>query len=146
MNKQNIIRITLFVSILVFNPAVADELRITTNIQSNLNTTITEDIASTLYDRGLEEETAKKRAKEFVKDDARLFTLMLNNLLYGCSDISKEEILKYLGTAALHRQNIELDSYAQLIDIYSKIKQSTPNEVVRKRLSTVVKRNTFLLG
>ena len=146
MNKQNIIRITLFVSILVFNHAVADTLRLTTNIQSNLSTTITEDIASILYSRGLGEEAAKKRAKEFVRDDARIFTLMLNNLLYGCSDISKEEILEYLGTAALHRQNIELDSYGQLIDIYSKIKRSTPDEDVRKRLSAVVKRNTFLLG
>jgi len=146
MNKQNIIRITLFVSILIFNPAVADTLRSATNLQTNINTTITENIASILYKRGLEEKAAKERAEEFVEDDERLFALMLDNLLYGCSDITKEEILEHLSTAALHRKSIALDSYAHLIDIYSKIKRSTPDQKARKKLNTIAKRNTLMLG
>ena len=146
MNKQNIIRITLFVSVLVFNPAVADTLRISTNIQFNHNTTIAENIASTLYRKGLEEKTAKKRARELVKGDERLFAVMLNNLLNGCSDITKEEVLEYLSTAALHRQDIALNSYDQLIGIYSKLKRTIPDENVRKKLSAVAKRNALMLA
>ena len=146
MNKQNIIQITLFISILVFNPVVADTFRLTVNIQTNFNTTITKNIASTLYKRGLEEKSAKKIAEEFIKDDEEVFALMLENFLYACNDITKEEIFEYLGTAALHRRNITLDSYDQLIDIYSKTKKSTPDERVRQKLSAVAKKNTLIFG
>ena len=146
MNKQNFIRITLFISVLVFNPAIADTLRIATNIQTNLNINITEEIASTLYKRGLEQKVAKERVEELIKGDAELFVMMLNNLLYGCDDIAKEEIVKYLSKAALHKQIVTLNSYDQLIDIYSKIKKSTPDEEVREKLSIIAKRNTLMIG
>lgn len=146
MNKQNIIRITLFVSVLVFSPAIADTLRIATNIQTNLNINITEEIASTLYKRGLEQKVANERVEELIKGDAELFVMMLNNLLYGCDDIAKEEIVKYLSKAALHKQIVTLNSYDQLIDIYSKIKKSTPDEEVREKLSAIAKRNTLMFG
>ena len=146
MNKQNIIRITLFVSVLVFSPAIADTLRIATNIQTNLNINITEEIASTLYKRGLEQKVANERVEELIKGDAELFVMMLNNLLYGCDDIAKEEIVKYLSKAALHKQIVTLNSYDQLIDIYSKIKKSTPDEEVREKLSAIAKRNTLMFS
>ena len=146
MNKQNFIRITLFISVLVFNPAIADTLRIATNIQTNLNINITEEIASTLYKRGLEQKVAKERVEELIKGDAELFVMMLNNLLYGCDDIAKEEIVKYLSKAALHKQIVTLNSYDQLIDIYSKIKKSTPDEEVREKLSVIAKRNGLMIG
>ncbi len=146
MNKQNFIRITLFISVLVFNPAIADTLRIATNIQTDLNINITEEIASTLYKRGLEQKVAKERAEELIKGDAELFVMMLNNLLYGCDDIAKDEIVKYLSKAALHKQIVTLNSYDQLIDIYSKIKKSTPDEEVRKKLSVIAKRNGLMIG
>ena len=146
MNKQNFIRITLFISVLVFNPAIADTLRIATNIQTNLNINITEEIASTLYKRGLEQKVAKERVEELIKGDAELFVMMLNNLLYGCDDIAKEEIVKYLSKAALHKQIVTLNSYDQLIDIYSKIKKSTPDEEVREKLSVIAKRNALMFS
>ncbi len=146
MNKQNFIRITLFISVLVFNPAIADTLRIATNIQTDLNINITEEIASTLYKRGLEQKVAKERVEELIKGDAELFVMMLNNLLYGCDDIAKEEIVKYLSKAALHKQIVTLNSYDQLIDIYSKIKKSTPDEEVREKLSVIAKRNGLMIG
>jgi hypothetical protein len=146
MNKQNFIRITLFISVLVFNPAIADTLRIATNIQTDLNINITEEIASTLYKRGLEQKVAKERVEELIKGDAELFAMMLNNLLYGCDDIAKDEIVKYLSKAALHKQIVTLNSYDQLIDIYSKIKKSTPDEEVREKLSIIAKRNTLMIG
>ncbi|MEA3490490.1 MAG: hypothetical protein U9R27_01170 [Campylobacterota bacterium] len=146
MNKQNIIQITLFVSVLVFNPVVADTHRIGTNIQTNLNLNITEEITSLLYKRGLEEKAAKERAEELVEGNAELFTLMLNNLLYRCNSIAKENIVKYLSLAALHKQSVTLNSYDQLIDIYSKIKKSTPDIDVREKLSAIAKSNTLMVG
>ncbi len=146
MNKQNIIRITLFISILVFNPVVADTLRITANMRTNFNSSIIKNITSTLYKRGVEEKSAKKIAEELINGDEERFTLMLENFLYGCSDITKEEILEYLGTAALYRRSIALDSYDQLIDIYSNTKGLTPDETVRKKLSAIAKKNTLIFG
>ena len=146
MSTQNYIRIIFFVSVLVFNPAVADTLQITTNIRTRIDTTITQDIASLLYRKGLEEQTAAERAEEITGDDAAMFALMLENLLCGCNRITKDEILDYLATAALHRQHIELNSYDQLIGIYNKIKQSAPDEEARRNLSAVARKNTFLVG
>jgi len=146
MNKQNFIRITLFISVLVFNPAVADTLRISTSIRTSARTTIADDIASILYKKGLEQKVAKERAEELAEGNAELFTVMLNNLLYGCSDITKEEIVKYLSEAALHKQTVALNSYDQLIDIYSKIKKSTPDKEARERLSAVANSNALILS
>ncbi len=146
MNKQNIIRITFFVSILVFNPVVAQTHRISTNIQTNLNINITEEIASVLYERGLEEETANKRAEELVEGNTELFSLMLSNLLLGCNSIAKDDMVKYLSRAALHKQSVKLNSYDQLIDIYSKIRKSTPNREVREKLSAIAKSNVLMIG
>jgi hypothetical protein len=146
MSKQNFIRITLFVSVLVFNPAFADTFRIATNIQSSYKTTVVDDIASVLYERGLEEKAARERAANLVGEDAELFALMLDTFLHECSDISREELLAHLGTAALHRQKISLDSYAHLIDLYTKIKRTTPDDKVRSRLSAVAGSNRMMLG
>ena len=146
MSKQNFIRITLFISVLVFNPAAADTFRITANIQSSRKTAVTEDIAAVLYERGLEEKAAKERAAGLVGEDAELFALMLDTLLHECGDISREELLTHLGTAALHRQEISLDSYAHLIDLYTKIKRTTPDEKTLGSLRAVAGSNRMLLG
>ncbi len=146
MSKQNFIRITLFISVLVFNPAVADAFRISTTLQSSRKTTVTEDIASALSERGLEEKAARERAEGIVGEDAELFALMMDNLLHECSSISREELLGHLGTAALHRRVIALDSYAHLIDLYSRIKRVTPDKETRERLSSIAKRNGLMLG
>jgi len=146
MSRQNYIRIVFFVSVLVFNPAVANTLQVATNIRTRIETTITHDIASVLYKKGLEEQTAFERAEEAVGDDDETFAIMLENLLYGCSEISKDEILDYLATVALHRQHIELSSYDQLIGMYNKIKRSAPNEKIRNSLSTIARKNALIIG
>ncbi len=146
MNRQNIIRITLFLSVLVFNPAVAETLRSVTNIRANTSRSITEEIASSLHDMGLEQKAAKQRAEELVGGDAELFALMLDNLLHNCSDLSREDIVGHFSKAALHRKNIELNSYDHLIDIYSRINHSTPGKETLEELSAIAKGNTMLIG
>ena len=145
MDKQYIIRITLFVSILIFNPAVAETLRRDSNIGILHNPTIEESIASQLHNQGLEEGIAQQRAADLVKGNERLFAAMLDNLIMGCGDISKEEMLTYLSSAALHRRNIELSDYDQLIGIYSKLKRTVPDKEARKKLRVVAKKNSSIV-
>ena len=144
MNKQNIIRITLYVSVLVFNPIVADAMDITTAIQVDRRATVTENIASALYEKGLDEKAAIVRAEELVNGDEKIFAQMLNNLLNGCNEINKEDLLDHLSYAALHRQNIKLDSYDHLIGIYTKVNRMHPDEKVREKLSSVARKNSFI--
>ena len=146
MNRENFIRITFFISILVFNPAIADTLQISTNIEARVSTTITQDIASTLHKRGLEEMAARKKAEELTDGNDEAFASMLDNLLDGCRKISRDEMLDYLASAALHREQIALDSYDRLIHIYSKVKRSLPDKEIRNRLSTIARQNAMMIG
>ena len=145
MNRQNFIRITFFISVLVFNPAVADTLQFSAgNIESKINRSITQEIASVLYRRGLEERVAEERASELTDESDETFASMINNLLSNCREIGRAELLDYLANAALHRQKIALDSYDQLIHIYSSVKQSMPDSRSRARLSMVAGKNASM--
>ena len=146
MSKQNIIRITVFFSIFIFNPAIADTLRIASTIQRNTATGIKEDIASALQQKGIEAEVAGKRTDELLNDTSELFAQMLGNLLHQCGEINRDEMLEYLGHAALHREYVALDSYPHLINIYSKIRGSSPDKGTRQKLHSIAERNALMMG
>ena len=146
MNRINIIQITLFVSVLVFNPAVADELRVTTNIQSTFNNTIEEDITLSLFDRGLEKKVAKERARKLIGENEIAFAMMLDTVLHECSDISKDGIIEYLSNAALYGKNVSLHSYDNLIELYTRIKGSIPDDRRREKLMSIARSNTRKLS
>jgi hypothetical protein len=141
MDKRNLISVTLLVTALAFNPLVAKEV-IQTNILVQENR-VTSKIASILHKRGLDEDAAKEISENFVNEDEELFALMLDNLLYSCDIVGKDEILEYLSRAALHRQNVHLDSYAQLVSMVSKIKQSVLDKNTLEQLNVVAKSNTY---
>ena len=143
MNRSNLISVTLLVTALAFNPLFAQH-NINTNILVQENR-VTSKIASILHKRGLDEDAAKEISEKLVEEDEELFALMLNNLLYGINDLKKDEILEYLSTPALHRQNVELDSYAQLVSMVSKIKQSTLNKQTLDQLKEIAQSNSFLV-
>jgi len=146
MSKENILRITLFVSVLAFNPVVAEILKPTTNIQTQKQTRVSTSIASILHKRGLDEDAAEELSQNFVAEDEELFAHMMENLLNGCKRISKEELLTYLSNEALFRKSIDLQSYDQLVAILSKVKQKALDEVTLKELQTVAKQNRQLLA
>ena len=147
MNKQNIIRITLFVSALAFNPAAAEILPQLTNIQTQQSSTVSSSIANILYQRGLDEDAAKEISSDLVEEeDEACLALMIENIVNSCNEITYNEILEYLSTEALHRKNVQLENYAQLTHMFSKIKQRSPGKETLKQLSIIAKHNSSLIG
>ena len=140
MDKRNFISVTLLVSALAFNPLVAQQLNTNVSSQIKLNT-VSSSIASILHKRGLDEDAAQEISNNFVDEEEELFALMINNLVNKCSSLSREEVLEYLSTAALYRQNVHFDSYAQLVNMVSKIKQKPLDEKTLTQLSAIAKQN-----
>ena len=144
MSKENILRITLFVSVLALNPAVAERLKLTTNIQTQQETRVTTSIAKILHKRGLDEDAAKALSQNLVSEDEELFARMLENLLNGCKNISKDEVLAYLSNEALFRKNVDLKNYDHLVALASSVKQIALDETILQQLQQVVKQNREL--
>jgi hypothetical protein len=145
MSKDNILRITLFVSVLAFNPVVAETLKPITNIQSQQETRVSTSIANILHKRGLDEDAAEEISQNFVAEDEELFTRMMENLLHGCKSISKDELLAYLSNEALYRKTVSLESYDHLVAMVSKIKQKSLDALTFKELQIIAKQNQQLI-
>lgn len=146
MSKENILRMTLFVSVLTFNPAVAETVKPTTNIQTQQQTRVSASIANILHKRGLDEDAAESISQNFVAEDEDLLARMMENLLGGCKSISKEEVLTYLSNEALFRKSVALESYDTLLSMVSSIKQKTLDTKMRSELQSVAKQNRQLLA
>ncbi len=143
MDKRNFISVTLLVSALAFNPLVAQQLNANiTSSQIKLNT-VSSSIASILHKRGLDEDAAQEISNNLIDEEDELFALMIDNLVNNCSSLSKDEILEYLSTAALYRQNVHFDSYAHLVNMVSKIKKKSLSETTLAKLSTIAKENAL---
>jgi len=146
MNKENILRISLFVSVLAFNPVVAEVVKPVSNIQTQQETRVTTSIASLLHKRGIDADVAEELSKNVVPDDEDLFALMIDNLLNECKSISKDQLLAYLSSEALFRKSVSLDSYDHLVAMINKIKQKVLDKTTLKELQTVAKQNRQLLA
>ena len=145
MDKQNFIRVTLLVSALAFNPLIATQLNANTSSQRQLNT-VSSSIASILYKRGIDEDAAREISDKLVDEEDELFALMIDKLLLECNSISKDEILEYLSTAALYRQNVHFDSYAHLVRMVSTIKGKSLDEKSLAQLKSFAKKNALQIA
>jgi len=146
MSKENILRISLFVSVLAFNPVVAETVKPTSNIQNQQETRVSTSIANILHKRGLDEDAAEKLSQNIVADDEELFTHMMENVLNGCKSISKEALLAYLGNEALFRKSVSLENYDHLVAMVNKIKQKPLDKTTLKELQNIAKQNRQLLA
>lgn len=142
MDKRNFISVTLLVSALAFNPLVAQQLNANASSQIQ-QSTVASSISSILHKRGLDEDAAQEISNNLVDEKDEFFALMIENLVNNCSSLSKDEILEYLSTAALYRQNVDLDSYAHLVNMVSKIKKKPLSETTLAKLSTIAKENAL---
>ncbi|WP_373028409.1 hypothetical protein [Sulfurovum sp.] len=144
MKKHNFISITLIISGLALNPLIANTVVNRVTYIQTTNQTIKSSIASILYNRGIDEDAAEEIANNLLDEDETLLAMMLQNLEKECI-VSREEILDYMSTAALHRQNIHFDSYDHLITMISKIKQTSLEKHTLKLLKHIAEKNSLLV-
>ena len=143
MENRNFLTVTLLVSALAFNPLSATEIETyETNSQRQINTASTH-IASFLHKKGLDEDVSHALSKDLVEDEA-LFTAMLTNFLIHYPDISQKEVFEHLSTMALHRQNIQFDSYDHLVNMASKIQGKVLNSNALNQLRAISKLNQMI--
>lgn len=146
MKKHNFISITLIISGLALNPLIANTAVNRVSQTQTTNHTISASIASLLYNRGIDQEAAEELSNDLLEEDEALLAMMLQNLEDESGTVSREEVLEYLSTAALHRENIRFDSYDHLIAMVSKIKQTTLDTKTLEHLRDVAKKNALLVG
>ena len=146
MNKQNLLTLTLIISGLTLNPAVAEELKLEAPIQTqNHNaSTVSMGISTVLYNRGLDVDVADTLASNFVNAEDEMFLAQLLQTLEVQNIASRDEVLAYLSTAALHRQKIDLKKYDALVGMVTKIKHRSLNKHTLKQLSKLSKINKKL--
>ena len=143
MENRNFLTVTLLVSALAFNPLSAIEINTyETNSQRQINS-VSSNIASILHKRGLDEDVSHAFSQDLVENEA-LFTAMLGNFLMHYPDIGQEEVFEHLSTAALHRQNIQFDSYDHLVNMASKIQGKVLNEKALDQLRSISRLNQMI--
>lgn len=140
MDKKHFITVSLLLSALAFNPLIANELYLNHASSQRQINTVSSQIASLLYNRGLDEEVASELSEGLVEDN-ELFEAMLNNLLNHHPDLTADELFEYLSTMALHRQRIDLTSYDHLVNMLGKLKARALTEEELKGLSHIAKLN-----
>lgn len=143
MNKQNLLSITLIVTGLALNPAMGEIVETRVMHHVPIAHSVTSDVASFLVERGLDEEAAEKMAKSVVGENELLLAVLIHNLEIQ-SIITKDEVLNYLGKAALHKQIPNFKSYDQLLGMVSSIQKKPLEESTRNTLSQIVKINKAL--
>ncbi len=144
MNRKHFITVSLLLSALAFNPLIANELYLDhTSSQRQINT-ISSQIASLLYNRGLDEDVAYELSEGLIEDN-ELFETMINNLLSHHQDLTEDVLFEYLSTAALHRQSIDLTSYDHLVHMLTNIKSKALTEDELKAVNNISKLNQMLV-
>lgn len=146
MKKHNFITITLVISGLALNPLIANTVVNRVSQTQTTNHTISASIASILYNRGIDQEAAEEMSNDLLEVDEALLAMMLQNLENECGIVSREEVLEYMSTAALHRENVRFDSYDHLIAMVSKIKQTSLDAKTLQNLRDVAKKNSLLVS
>ena len=144
MNKQNFITLTLIISGLALNPVMADAVLATVSHSQNINHSVSSSISSLLYNRGLDKEAADEISENLVSEEDEVLLAILMQDLDRQNIVSRKEVLEYLSTTALHKQNLDFHSYDHLIGMVSKIKQESLDSKTLKQLHHIVKSNKQL--
>ena len=144
MNKQNFITLTLIISGLALHPVMADTEYHRVSHSKNINHSVVASISSILYNRGIDEDIADEMASTIVNEEDELFLAMMIQMLDERNIVSHKDVLEYLSTAALHKQNIDFKKYDSLIGMVTKIKQEALDTDTLKELSYIAKINKQL--
>ncbi len=121
------LRITLFISVLAFNPAVAQTLnqRTLSAIETQeQKTTLGSDISKRLIEKGLEKEAAERLSQNFMETHSESLEKMVENIV-SSGIASHEEVVAYLGEEALFRKDTDLSKYDVLVHMLTHLKKQT---------------------
>jgi len=143
MNKQNFITLTLIISGLAFNPAVAevraDIESAPTQTQTQNRTSVVSGISTVLFNKGLDEDVAEELVENLVEGENEMYLSLLLQTLDAKNIVSHDDMLAYLGNAALHRKNIDLKKYDNLVGMVSKIQKKALDANILKQLGYIAK-------
>ena len=140
MKKIDIFYSALVVTALSINPLLFTSLNASITHTTKTNT-LSYSVAKILHTRGIEEDSAHRLAKDFFSDKEAEFAFMLDNFLNRCDLVSKDDVMDYISTLVLHRQTIELDSYASLIKMVHSITKTMPTQPMLKELLATANTN-----
>ena len=144
MNKQNFITLTLIISGLALNPVMADAVLTTVTHSKSINHSVSSSISSLLYNRGLDKDAADEMSENLVSEEDEILLAMLMQKLDRQNIVSRKEVLEYLSTKALHKQNLDFHSYDHLVGMVSKIKQRSLDSKTLKQLQIIATSNKQL--
>ena len=147
MNRQAMLRITLFISVLAFNPAVAQTLnqRTLNLLEAKEQRTLGCDIAELLVQRGLEKESAQRLSQIFIEKHSASMEKMAYNIV-GSGVVSHSDMLAFLSEAALFRKEMDLSSYDTLVHMVSYIENGKPSSACLAKLQSVALQNGALMA
>jgi len=144
MNKQNFITLTLIISGLALNPVMADAVLATVSHSQSINDSVSSSISSLLYSRGLDKDAADEISENLVSEEDEALLAKLIEDLDRENIVSRKEVLEYLSTKALHKQNLDFHSYDHLVGMVSKIKQKSLDSKTLKQLQIIATSNKQL--
>lgn len=141
MTTKQILSLTLLATTLTLSAAAPREYPKTIKQQAN---SLSHEISSILYNRGIEQERAKALSDALLHPNEPLFSMMLHNYIYS-TKISKEEVLEYLSREALKKKSVDLSSYATLIKISQQIEKVAPTQQTLAKLEEISSKNALLV-
>jgi hypothetical protein len=137
MNKQNFISLTLIISGLALNPAMANAVLTTVSYSQNINDSVSSSISTLLYSRGLDKDAADEISENLVSEEDEDLVKGLIQDLDREKIVSRKEVLEYLSSKALHKQNLDFHSYDHLVGMVSNIKQRSLDSKTLKQLQNI---------
>lgn len=140
MKNNNILSATLLASALAISPAIALEVKTSTQAKTSVTSA---SIALILHKRGIDEDAALKISNKFTNENDDLLFAMINNLESGCNIVNKQEIMQYISSAALREEKVDLDNYAYLVGMVQAIKKRPLDAKTLKELQSIASRNTI---
>lgn len=144
MSKQNFITLTLIISGLALHPVMANAVVTTVTYHQNINHSVSSGIASLLYSRGLDKDAADEISEAFVSEEDEDLIAGLIQELERENIVSRKEVLEYLSTKALQKQNVDFHSYDHLIGMVSKIRQKSLDSMTLQKLHIIVQNKKAL--
>ena len=140
MKTRYILTLTLLATTLTLGAAVPRELNATVKQQSN---SISSQIATTLYNRGIEMDKAQELTHNIIDVNEELFSFMVQNYSNE-TGATLDEIYYELGKLALSKKSVDFSSYAFLVKLSQKIKKEHLTTTELQLIDTISTKNKII--